>query len=336
VVKKLAAGASFESLAQAYSDDLGSKGTGGDLGTSRGDAFPPAFENALAQLKVGEVSAPVKSDAGYHLIKLLDQQVEALPTFEAKKADIAQHLAMANAQPELVKQVEKLRDLVFNSDGLSGPAKATQLTTKESDWIDHKTSDALFSEAKVQAAAFSSEVLKDHNNSDVIELAPHHYIVLRVKEHEAALPKPLDEVKPQVLAALKHERAVVAARAQAEQLSEQVKAGADLQKLAQAAGYKTETVSNASRNGGSTNPEITRLVFSAGRPDAGKPALDVTTLVNGDVAVIQLQSVTPGVTDSLNPTQRSGLVSQLEQADGMATFVAFMDSLRKSAKIERQ
>lgn len=336
IAKKIAAGDKFESVAAVESDDTGSKGEGGDLGGSRGDSFPPAFEAALAALKVGEVSAPVKTDAGYHLIKLLDQHTETLPAFDAKKAEIEQQLARAEVQPQLLKTVEKLRDQVFNSEGLSGPAKDNQLTVKESDWIDRKTSDPLLGNAKVQAAAFSNEILKDGNNSDVIELTPEHFIVLRVKSHEAATPRPLEEVKPQIVATLKQERAVAAARQQAEQLKAQVQQGGDLQKLAQAAGYKAESVVDATRNQGSTNAEITRFAFNLGRPTDGKPMVDVAVIGTGDVAVLQVLAVKTGAKDSLDDTQRAGLVKQLEQMSGTADFVAYMDSLRKTAKIERQ
>ncbi len=336
LAKKIAGGEKFENVAAAYSDDTGSKESGGDLGGSRGDSFPPAFEAALAVMKVGEVSAPVKSDAGYHLIKLLDQHVDTLPTFEAKKAEIEQQLAAAETQPQLLKMVEKLRDQVFNAEGLSGPAKDNQLTLKESDWMDRKSTDPLLGDAKVQAAAFSNEILKDGNNSDVIELTPEHFIVLRVKAHEAATPRPLEEVKPQIAAALKQERAVAAARQQAEQLKAQVQQGGDLQKLAQMAGYKTESVADATRNGGVTNAEISRFAFNLGRPTDGTPVVDVAVIGNGDVAVLQLLAVKAGAKESLNDSQRTGLVKQLEQMSGTADFVAYMDSLRKTAKIERK
>ncbi|MET0379439.1 MAG: peptidylprolyl isomerase, partial [Spongiibacteraceae bacterium] len=336
IAKKIAGGEKFESAAAAYSDDTGSKEEGGDLGGSRGDSFPPAFEAALAALKIGEVSSPVKSDAGYHLIKLLDQHTDTLPSFEARKAEIEQQLASADAQPQLLKLVEKLRDQVFNAEGLSGPAKDNQLTLKESDWIDRKSTDPLLGDTKVQAAAFSNEVLKDGNNSDVIELTPEHYIVLRVKAHEVATPRPVEEVKPQIAATLKQARAVAAARQQAEQLKAQVQQGGDLQKIAQAAGYKTDLVADATRNASAANTEITRFAFNLGRPVGGKPVVDVAAIGNGDVAVLQLLAVKVGSKDSLNDTQRIGLVKQLEQMSGMAGFVAYMDSLRKTAKIERQ
>src|SRR5690606_30883859 len=113
IAQKLQAGEPFDQLAAQYSDDIGSKGNGGDLGVSTGDAFPPQFEAALGELAVGQVSKPIKSESGYHLIKLLDQQTSERPTFEQRKDDIARRLQQGDAQPELTRNVERLRDLVF-------------------------------------------------------------------------------------------------------------------------------------------------------------------------------------------------------------------------------
>ena len=73
-----------------------------------------------------------------------------LPTYEAKKAEITQQLSMGVVQPEMLKTVEKLRDLVFNSDGLTGPAKETRQSVRESEWRDRRTTAPLVSDSKVR------------------------------------------------------------------------------------------------------------------------------------------------------------------------------------------
>jgi len=337
VAKKLAAGEDFGKLAAQYSDDVGSKASGGDLGVSSGDAFPPQFETALSKLKVGEVSAPVKSASGYHLIKLLEQQTRERPTFEQRKAEITRRLQQGAAHPELVKNVEKLRDLVFNSEGLSGPAQQMKVAIRESDWIDRKATDPLFSDPKVIAAAFSQEVIKDGNNSDVLELTPDHYLVLRKKEYLPAAPKSLDEVKGNIVAAIKQQRAVEEVKGIAEQLTKQVRQGEDLDKAASERGYTLKSVDKTARNNGSINPELLRAAFAL--PKISQPAaqpIESLELSGGDVAVVQLQAVVDGVPDSLNAAQRDALLAQLQQGFGTAGFAAFMEDTRARAEIKRR
>lgn len=333
---KLAAGEDFAKLAAQYSDDVGSKNSGGDLGSSSGDTFPAVFEQALAQLQVGGLSMPVKSESGYHLIKLLDAQVKEKPTFEQRKTDIALHLQQAKAQPELQKAVEKLRDLVFNAEGLSGPAQDLKLQLKEGAWVDRKTTDPLFGNPKVIAAAFSSEVLKDGNNSEVIELAPDHFVVLRAKQHELAASKPLEEVKPVIVAAIKKERASAAAKDIALELMHSLQQGDSLDKLSAQRGYTAKTIEKAARGSSGATPELLRAAFGMARPEKSKPLpAEMVTLSDGDIALVQLQDVAEGATDSLNATQRGALVAQLQQGFGTAGFAALMENQRARAEIKR-
>lgn len=335
IAQKLKAGEAFDKLAEQYSDDIGSKSNGGDLGVSTGDAFPPQFEAALGKLAVGQVSEPVKSESGYHLIKLLDQHTSERPTFEQRKADIAQRLQQDGAQPELTRNVEKLRDLVFNSDGLSGPAQQVKAALHTSDWIDRKSTDPLLGNPKVLAAAFGQEVLKDRNNSDVLELSPDHFVVLRVKEHVEAAPKPLDEVRPAIVAAIKQQRANAELTAEAEQLIRQVREGGDFAKLAGERGYAVKTVDKAARNNTALSPELLRGAFALPKVAKDTMPIDALPLANGDVAVVQLQEVVDGAPDSLNPGQRDALVAQLQQDFGKAGFAAFMEDIRAKAEITR-
>jgi peptidyl-prolyl cis-trans isomerase D len=330
IQEKLKAGEDFAKLAAQYSDDVGSKTNGGDLGVSTGDAFPEQFEAALGKLAVGQVSEPVKSESGYHLIKLVEQQTSERPTFEQRKADIARSLQESGATPELTKNVEKLRDLVFNSDGLNGPAKEVQATVQTSDWLDRKSADPLLGNPKVIAAAFSQEVLRNRNNSEVLELAPDHFVVLRIREHAESAPKPFEEVKPAIVAAVRQKRAAEQLTADAQQLIKQVRDGADFAKLAGQQGYALKSVEKSTRNNGSFNPELLRAAFALSKTE--QRPIESLQLANGDIAVLQLEEIAEGTSDSLTPVQRDALVAQF----GKAGFASFMEDVREKAEITRR
>ncbi|HET8711904.1 MAG TPA: SurA N-terminal domain-containing protein [Spongiibacteraceae bacterium] len=334
IAKKATAGDDFAKLAEQYSDDIGSKNSGGDLGVSDGTIFPPLFEQTLAGMKSGEVSAPFKTSEGFELLKLNEVRTKPLPTFAEKKDEIEQRIMREKALPELTKTVEKLRDLVFNSDGLSGPAAELKLTVKTSDWLERKNTDPLLSNGKLMAAAFSAEVLNDHNNSDVIELTPDHYVVVRVKEHEAAAPKALASVAAEVVSALKLERAREQSKKIAEEISQRLSQGEDFKKTA--AGYSAQSVERAMRGGGSVSPDLLRAAFAMPRPVAGKPLpVDTVAIANGDVALLQLSDVIEGQPESLSEAQRNAVTAQLRQGYGTADFAMFMDGLHKTADIKR-
>ena len=334
IEKKLAAGEDFAKLAEQYSDDLGSKNSGGDLGMSEGSAFPPLFEKTLATMKAGEVSAPIKTEDGFELLKLKSAQTKPLPTFAEKKDEIAERMMRESAQPKLLKAVERLRDLAFNSDGLKGPAAELKVQVKESDWLEKTNKDPLFGNDKIMTAAFGDDVLKDHNNSDVIELSPDHYIVVHVNQYAAAAPKPLDSVKDEVTAALKRERAGEQAKQIATGISQKLAEGEEFKKAAD--DYPVKTVEKTTRNGGAVAPDLLRTAFAMPRPVAGKPDPVATVNTADSVALLQLTDVVEGQPDSLSEAQRKAVVAQLQRGYGTSDFVAFMENLRANAKIERK
>src|SRR6187551_830452 len=160
ITDKLAAGEDFAALAKEFSDDLGSKEQGGDLGFTKGDAFPTEFEAALAGLKVGEVSAAVKTDAGTHFVKLLAEKGSEPPSFEEQKASIEDQLKRAEAEGLFVAQLEKLRDLSYNAENLAEVAQELGLKIENSGLFERSKGKDLMANAKVVAAAFSAEVLQ--------------------------------------------------------------------------------------------------------------------------------------------------------------------------------
>lgn len=335
VAAELAGGADFSDLVAQYSDDFGSKQSGGDLGVSRGETFPEPFEQALAKLTPGEVSAPVRTEAGFHLIKLLDQRVEKVATLEERREEIARRLAEQAAQPELVKAVEQLRDLVFNADGLQQPAREMKLEIRRTDWLERNNSDPLFSNPRLSGAMFSSEVLKDRNNSDAIELTPDHFVVLRVAEHAEAAPRPLAEVKAEVTTLLQRERAVAQARAQADALQQSLQGGAELAAQAAAANLEVKQAKLLQRSAADVDGEILRAAFALPRTDDVSVRASVTDTASGDVAVVVLREVVDGELAALEPLQQRLLAAQLRRGNGDAVFSTYLEAVRATAEIER-
>ncbi|MDA2309635.1 peptidylprolyl isomerase PrsA [Bacillus cereus group sp. MYBK35-2] len=97
VKEELGQGKSFEELAKQYSEDTGSKEKGGDLGFFGAGKMVKEFEDAAYKLKKDEVSEPVKSQFGYHIIKVTDIK-EPEKSFEQSKADIKKELVAKKSQ----------------------------------------------------------------------------------------------------------------------------------------------------------------------------------------------------------------------------------------------
>lgn len=335
--EKLEAGADFSKLAADSSDDLGSRGDGGRLGTTSGSTFPPAFEAAVAELAVGQVSEPIETEAGWHLIKLLSEQRAAAPAYEERHEAIAARLAADRARPELLQAVERLRDLAFNAENLAGPASKLDLEVKESDWLAADNEHPLLGEPKVMAAAFSDEVLAQGHNSDVIELSPDQFVAVRVLDQRPEQPLPLEEVRDEIATTLTRERALAVARETARQLAARVREGVPLAELAEQQGYRHGNLESVARDAQAPVDGLVAAAFAMPKPDKNTGmTVDLKELPEEPaVAVLALTDVEPGYIDALAEAERAAWRQEIARSEGQTSLRALLERLKDTAEIER-
>ncbi|WP_049629701.1 SurA N-terminal domain-containing protein [Cellvibrio sp. pealriver] len=334
--EKLAAGEDFAVVAKELSDDLGSKEQGGDLGFTKGDAFPEEFEAALAKLKVGEISAAVKTDAGTHFIKLLAEKGSEPPSYDEQKANLEEQLKRSEAENIFVSQLEKLRDLSYNAENLSEVAQELGLKVENSGLFERSKGQGLFSNTDITEAAFSDEVLQEGNSSDVIELDSSNVIVLKKTDYKPSQVRPLSEVEGQIVNLLKEQKAKVALEKQAVELIGLLKSGMSSLDVSKKAGVELKQVKSASRNASGENPEIVSHAFSMAKPANNNASFDTLTTVAGDMAVVVLEAVTPGTQEKVTPEQKSAIASQLVSIYGKNDFSSYQKLLKDSADISQK
>lgn len=333
LAKQLASGADFALVASEFSEDPGSANNAGDLGFTTGDTFPAEFESALFALSLDQISEPVQTDAGYHLLKATEIRGVNPPSLSEREPAIERRLQIAAAEAEFVKTVEDLRDLAFNSEGLAGPAEDLNLTLQQSDRISRSSATGSLSSPQVIAAAFSQEVITDGNNSDVLELASDHFIVVSVSEHSPSKAKPLSNVKPQIVAELSQRRATELSVELATNAIEAMKAGKEVAEIALEGGYEWQVQQNVTRNSVSVEPTLMRAVFAMPDISGGEVRREAVTLGNGDVAVVQLEEVEEGSWQQFSSAEQRELKSQLQRNSADGSMSGFLQSLRSKADV---
>lgn len=333
VTEKLAAGADFSVLAKEFSDDLGSKEQGGDLGFTKGDAFPAEFEAALSKLKVGEVSSAVKTDAGTHFIKLLAEKGSEPPSFEEQKASIEDQLKRAEAETLFVAQLEKLREESYNAENLQEVAKSLGLQALNSGLFERSKGKDLMANSKVVEAAFSAEVLQEGNSSDVIEIDSSNVLVLKKTDYKPSQVKELASVKDQIINTLKDQKAKALLEEQATKLIADLKSGGNFQELSKAAGVDFKEVKGVNRNSADIDSDVVRHAFTMNKPIANSATFDKVTTTAGDLAVIALETVTPGSYEKITPEQKSAIAAQLGNIYGKNDFSSYQKFLKDAAEI---
>ncbi len=333
ITEKLAAGESFEALAKEYSEDVGSADFGGDLGYTSGDTFPESFEAALEALQVGEVSAPVATDSGTHLIKLLDIQEQTID-FDSERGRIEQELITELTDVWLVEKLAKLKELSYNAESLAEIADDLQLTAQVSEPFTRAGATGISAESAVVQAAFSADVFEDNYASEVLELGDDRYVVLKLNKAIPARQKALAEVKSTVIATLTNELARDSLATQGRQLEAQVDSGEQVESVAKAEDLDWQGVLDAKRSTSGLNDEIKRFVFQL-------PATATADLVesfytrSGDFVLVVLTDVEAGASSNLSPEQAASLSNAGVSSSGGRELQAVQASLLNNADIER-
>lgn len=332
---KLAAGEDFAKLATEFSTDEGSKAQGGDLGFSSGDAFPAEFEAALAKLKVNEVSAPVKTEAGVHIIKLLAERGSNAPTFEDSKAAIIDQLKRSEAESQFGAKLEKLKDLAYNADSLADVAKELGLTAQNTGLFTKTSGKDLTANNAVVTAAFSAEVLEQGNASEVIELEPSRVLVLKKTDRKPAQLQPLEVVKEQITAVVRAEKIQVLLAQQAQGVITALNSGASLADQAKALALEAKAAVGVTRSDSATDRDVLQYTFSLASPAANKTVSGSVRTAKGDHAVVVLSAVTLAAEDKVPAEQRAAIATQLANITGEYDFKSFQSHLEEVAKIKR-
>ena len=327
----------FAELARELSEDPGSAAQGGDLGLFGQGLMDPAFEQAAFELGEGEISDPVRSQFGYHLIEVTEVQPGSLKPFEEVREQLAQESSKSSAEGLYYDWAERLANLTYeNPDSLEPAAEALGIPLQTSDWIERGGGEGLLASPRVLAAAFSDEVVKDGLNSELIEPERDvlQAIVLRVLEHEEAAPLPLDAVRDEVVEALRDERAATAAKAAADGLLARLEAGEELSLVA--GEYEVTEAGLVSRGAGEVPQGIRELAFKLPRPGQGGASFGSLSLADGDAAVVKVARVVDGELASLSQAERQQAQAELEQLLGSSYYEELLADLVGRAEIERQ
>lgn len=326
-------GESFADLAEEYSDDPGSARAGGDLGEVRRGDFVEPFEEAAWALEEGELSEPVRTEFGYHLIEVTAIEEPDVPDFDSLREELRAEAAAERAERRLFELGNELETLAFeNPDSLEPAAEALGVEVQETDWVTRDGADSgIASASAVLEAAFSDELIDERVNSDLLELSDDRYAVVRVADYREAEVRPLEEVREDVRAAAREARAAEAARERAETLRERLAEGADLAELA-GDGVEVTEPRWVRRDSADVPGAVREAAFRLPAPADDEPASELARLQDG-WAVLVVDEVRPGDSDDLSDEAREELRSTLNRLDGNAAFEALVASLREQADI---
>ncbi|MDA7825885.1 SurA N-terminal domain-containing protein [Porticoccaceae bacterium] len=331
VQAKIDAGEDFAELVKEYTQDVATAEMGGDLGFTDGSTFPDAFEEALAALEVGQVSAPVETVSGTHFVKLLEVEKKEF-LFEDQQQRIAQELKQEAADTLLVEKLEMLKELAFNADNLQDVAEDLALQAKISEPFGQNGGAGVAASTIVVNAAYSPEVAEDGYASEVLDLGDDNYIVLRLKENFPSRQQSLEEVRVQLTQTLTNAVAQENIDAMAAEITAALDAKDSLSSIATNFELEVEKADAVDRRNQVASAEINTFAFELATPRESA-ITDSFTAANGDFVVLELSEVQLADKGSLDKERLNLIRSVAETATSSKEFVSYQQALIEQAKI---
>ena len=332
--QRLVKGEDFAVLAKELSNDPGSADKGGDLGYAAPGVYDPAFEEALYALKQGEVSAPVRTQFGWHLIKLLGVQAPEVPSLASLKDKLVTDLKAQQVEQRFVEVSKELEDSAFEASDLAQPAQEQGLQVKTSAAFGREGGAGLTANRQVIQAAFSQEVLEDGANSGAIELDPDTVVILRVKEHLKPALLPFEQVAASIRQQLTVQRASEAVKAKGEALLGSLREGKTSVTQAQN-GQTWQVVEAATRTQEAVDPLVLQQAFRMPKPSAAdKPNFVGVSLADGSYVLVRLNGVNVPQ-EALSEEEKTMYRRFMTSRSGQQDFSAYSRQLEAKAEIER-
>lgn len=338
VYERARKGEDFAALAKQYSQDAGSAAQGGDLGWSEKSMFVGPFADAVWAMQPGEIRGPVRTEFGWHIIRLDGIEGGQSRSFEAARAEIEPEFRRNEAEKLFGDLQERLDTETFESGGnLQQVAAQLGLPLRRVENFMRSGGGDLGTDPRLVNTVFDAEMTSG-SAARTVELGEGRVVAVRVVAYRKPEQRPLADVRAEVLAAVRKEQGQERTAAAARDLMQQLQAGGDWATLT--APYVAETAPGPSttaraigREDATMPVEVTQLAFKAPRPTRG-PGFGVATLPNGDAAVWMVVAAAPGSTAGMSESERGQLVLRVLQELRSNDVGLYMAQLRSTARVK--
>lgn len=320
--------ASFAELAKANSQDPGSAAKGGDLGSFPRGAMVKAFDDAVFQMKVGEISGVVESPFGFHIIKLTGEKKSS---FEDVRKQVELDLKRQKAGKKFADMAEQLNNQVFEQgDSLKPAAEALKLPIQTSGWIGRNSSDnKVLNNPKLLQAVFGEEAVKNKRNTEVVDVGNNTLVSAHVIEYKPASVRPLEEVRSEITKLLTRQQAAALAAKQGRETLAKLKQG-DSQNVSWSA-PKLVSRDTAQSTQGFTGAAIGEI-FKA---DSSKlPAYVGYENQQGAFVLVKITRVID--TEKFDAAKRKAAADEVRQLEAQEELNAYVASLKLKADVKVQ
>lgn len=332
IAARIKAGEDFGKVASEVSQDPGSASSNGDLGFLSKGTFPGAFDDTAFSLPVNQVSAPVRSDVGYHLIKVSEIKKDTVASLESLRPQLTAQAQQTKLDELYSETVNSLNDMAVDTDNLQELAKAQKLIISSAKNVTKQYAAEPLSNAAVKPALFNEDVVHgDRKISTGIEIAPGKTIWVKVNNYHAARPQTLAEATPQIKQTLQAMAQRAKAEAKAKAIIEALKKKTPAQ-VQQENNITLQSIGEITRMSGAPLA-LERAAFAVAKPKAGQWSAGYY-VQDDNLMIVAVSSVTAGDPATVNPQQRQQLTTTMATLRGQQELADYVQYLKSKAKIK--
>ena len=330
-------GADFAAQAKALSEDSGSADQGGDLGVAASGTYPPEFEAALADLEPGEMSAPVQTEHGVHLIKLVSETHAEPPTLDERRGAIILQLQLDEVQRQVKRMLSEMDAIAFEAEDTLAPlADEYGVGVEPLDGVTRRGRDGLLAAPEVRDALFTDEVLMEGFNSTAVIAGNGDLLVGRLRAHHPPVPRSFDEVRDSVRLTLKDAGARGLSEKRAMAALSRLASGATPTAVITGQNLSWERADGYRRHDDGVPAPVADVAFQMPAPRPGEREVDVARMEDGGHAVVLLSNIELADYAMLSDTEREQLETVFAANAQAFGFGAVLRTLRGEASIEAQ
>ncbi len=295
----------------------------------------PEVDEVVFAMQAGEVSEPIQSKYGFHIMAVDEIKGGPDVTFESVRAEVEQDLKDDKAGKAIYELTDRLASLTYeHPDTLEVASDEMGIAILESDYLSkEEPGGGIVSDQKIISSAFSEPVLQG-NNSDLIELDDERYVVLRLIDHQPAHKKPLDKVREQIITRIKYEQARDETREKGESILSKLKEGVSKEEVAAEFSIAWKEVAGIKRDDAQTNRAVIRTAFKAGKPAPGQVRFNGGSLGTGDYAIAIVTSVHEADPTNIEKEERDAVKNQLLSANSEINWAEFTEDLQEHATVK--
>ena len=336
LIERIYAGEDFTDLAREYSTDFASAEAGGNIGWINKGATGPEFEAVAFSLAVGQISEPVRTGFGIHIIRVDDIRASEVQDFEEVREQLVAEAIRSQADAEMFEVSEELANIVYEQpESLEPAADQLGLTIKSSDWMSRTEGIGIGTNSAVRTAAFGEEVLNDGFNSGVIDLEGDRQVVIRKNEYRVSSQLSLEDVKAQITELLLIAKSIEGAENLAKELVDQLQSGRDWNEVLSENGLQ---VSELPRSFAETtdlfSQELLDDVFAAGKPRAGGEVYGYGFDGYSQYSIFRITDASSGDASQATDSERQRIQQGLRYRFGDSLFENYLENLTVDVNIQ--